>query len=145
MKPPIIISVILIPLGAGILYLGIKGILNTRTFLRNAVETKGEVIEIEENISTNSDNETSIFYYPIVRFRDTKNKAVTFKSKIGRGSPNSFKRGQALTILYDRQQPNSAKIKSFTEIWMGTLILMGLGTAIIILGTYYIVLSLLTL
>jgi Protein of unknown function (DUF3592) len=136
------IAILLMPLGIGILYMGIKGIMNTRRFLKNAVETIGEVVEIYEEISTDSDDVTSTFYHPIIKFRDSRNQVFTFKSNIGRGDRHAFKQGQTLKILYDYKQPESAKIKSFTGIWSGTIVLVVIGGLMILTSTYLLLITL---
>ena len=126
------------PLGIGILYLGIKGIFKTRDFLNHAIETDGTVVEIGEDVSTDSDGDTTRYYYPIINYRVGKNNAFTFKSKIGRGDRRAFREGQSLKILYDSRQPNEDKVKSYSEIWAGTFVLVVIGAILIITSTFLI-------
>jgi Protein of unknown function (DUF3592) len=133
-----LIPLLLMPLGIVFLYFGIKGIFRTRDFLKHAIETDGSVVEIEEDVSTDSDGYTTRYYYPIINYRVGKNNAFTFKSKIGRGDRRAFREGQILKILYDSRQHNEAEVKSSVGIWSGTYVLVVIGALLIITSTFLI-------
>lgn len=72
--------------------------------------------------------------YPVFQFVDQKTEEeITVLSS--RGSyPPEYHVGQEVDILYDPENPHDAKIKSFSDIWGGPLILMGLGGIFLAVG-----------
>lgn len=106
----------------GLIFLavGIGSFLHTRRFVATALSASGVVTE---NVWRNSSNGVS---YPRIRFRTADGQEVTTITNTG-SSPPSYNVNDAVTILYDPQQPYHALIRSFGELWMLPLVFSGLG------------------
>jgi hypothetical protein len=124
---------ILLFTGFVLLGIAIKVRADTLAFLAKAISTKGKVIRMEEHLSTDNDDNHSYTYYPVVEFANTRGKVSQFTSKNGRNPPG-FTVGQEVQVLYDPQKLNSARIATFTEIWLGSLLLGIFGLLLIVIG-----------
>jgi hypothetical protein len=126
MKTTRLIFGIFFVIGVGVFAGGIYSIQQTRRFLRTAVETRGVVTEIVWRESLSRSRGSSWSSYPRFRFSTSDGQEIDIVSDTG-SSPPSYRVNEPVTILYDPQQPNHASIKSFSELWMLSVILCGLG------------------
>ncbi len=111
--------------GVGLLIGGYFAVRHTQGFLRTAIPVQGVVVEnVYRQSSSSRDNGPS--YYPHVQFRTTDGQAIDFVSSTG-SSPPSYSVNQPVTVLYDPQQPYKASINSFGQLWVGSIVLIGLG------------------
>jgi len=127
----------LICLVIGIICLGISAKLysDTLAFLSKATSTRGIVIDLEERTSTNSDGNYTITYYAVVEFIDSRGYAMQFTSKNGRNPPG-FRRGQPVKVLYEPENPEFARIGTFGELWLFTILLAVFGVGFSLFGVY---------
>ncbi len=98
---------------------------NTAGFVATAVHTQGTVVDISRVWSSSSSG-GSYVYRPIIEFKTKEGADGKFESTNGR-NPSPFAKGDVVEILYDPQNPDKAEIDSFGELWVGNLILPGLG------------------
>lgn len=110
-------------IGAILLVLGLIWIYQTQNFLGRCLETKGVVIDL----SWRYDSEGNPSAYPVFQFVNQRTaEEITVWSET-RSYPPSYHLGQEVNILYDPENPTNAVIKSFLNIWLGPLIVTGLG------------------
>lgn len=102
-------------------------------FLKNAVKTQGEVIEIIRSKTKKSNGEVSISTYPVVSFKDKVGKIITFTSSTGSSSSNYFVK-QKIEVVYSPDNPEQAKINDFSSLWTGIVIFVILGALFFIFG-----------
>ena len=97
----------------------------TRHFIARAATAPGvvtELIEVRDN-----DGSASTFK-PVVKFTTASGQLVSFTSSYS-SRPPAYDVGENVTVLYSPGNANDARIKGFASLWLGTLILLGLGLA----------------
>ncbi|APB33072.1 hypothetical protein GlitD10_0758 [Gloeomargarita lithophora Alchichica-D10] len=113
-------------IGSIFLALGFGFFQHTRSFLATAATTTGEVIALERRRSSN-------VYYPVVKFVGSDGEPVRFEGQVG-STPPAFRVGQMVEVLYNPAQPQSARIRSFMELWFGATIFAGIGGVFFLIG-----------
>lgn len=112
--------------GIGVLMLAIAGYLSYRvhSFTSTAQVATGEVVSLDQNRDGAK---------PIVRFTDRQGREVEFQSSV-RSKPPSHELGERVQVLYDPAEPAEAELDGFISLWLGPLIVGGLGTAFFAIG-----------
>lgn len=134
MKVLKIISTVFSTVGVGMLIVSFFILANTRSFMAGALEAPGKVIDLERSRSSSS----SSTYRAVVEFTTATGKRIEFTSGVG-SSPPSHRVGEAVTVLYDPAEPQSARIKSFFQLWFGFLLVFGMGVVFAAIGLTMIV------
>ena len=121
-------------LGIGIIMLviGVRLWLGTSQFIAHAHGAIGTVIELREK--RDSDGDT--MYAPVVRFA-ADGREVTFVSNTS-SRPAAYHVGEAVEVLYAPGNPDDARVRGFASLWLGPLVLGGLGTAFTGAGVAFI-------
>ena len=104
---------------------GIAGIvwgIYALSFSISALRVEGKVIA--NQLQTDLDGDS--YYYPEVEFVTPDGRSHRFVGDNGTAPP-SFKVGERVTIVYKKNDPDSAKIGTFFEFFFGPLLLCGLG------------------
>lgn len=114
------------------LLLGIKLYLSHKNFKKNAVFAKGEIINIVEK-QIDSFGEKTIYYFPVIAFRDKKGEKHEICSEIGEGSPNKIAVGKSIDIVYNRQKPENVLTKSNNNL-MFPILMFGLFILFLSIG-----------
>lgn len=110
---------------------------STTAWMARCIETEGTVIDMVR--SRDSDNTVDLFA-PRVRFETAEGRTVEFESTL-RSYPPAYRPRQTVTVLYDRDIPEYARIKSLMALWMNTMILSFIGSVFLIVGTGMVALS----
>ena len=112
---------------------GLAFVIKTRRFVAAANRTAGKVLAYETESSDDTQRRRAAMrsdyrtlYFPIVEFKDFKGNQRRVKTSTG-SSPASFSVGAAVTVLYDRDNPERAEIESFGELWVLPTALLGMG------------------
>jgi uncharacterized protein DUF3592 len=129
MKVLKIVSAVFSTAGIGMLVASFFVFSNTTSFIGRAVEANGKVTDLERSRSSNS----STTYRPVVEFTTATGKRIEFVSSVG-SSPPSHRVGEAVKVLYNPTDPQSARIKSFFQLWFGFLIVFVLGLVFAAVG-----------
>lgn len=111
--------------GAALLITGIWILATTADFVRHAQRALGVVTEV---VGERGARGTKL-YYPFVRYRPHDRGAiVVFKARPGLW-PSPFDVGDTVTVAYDDEDPDNAKIVSFWTLWFmpGVLILFAVA------------------
>lgn len=101
---------------------------NTQDFLKSAVTTNGTVVELVYSRTSDSG-----VYYPAVLFQTKDGVSVGFISSSG-SKPASYSVGESVEVIYQASSPQEAKINSFFSLWIGTLVLSGMGLVFFLVG-----------
>jgi hypothetical protein len=133
MKPARLVSILFLCIGALLLAIGAFLVLHTRSFLARAVSAPGMVIENVWKESRSADDEDTGAYYPRVRFRTASGEPREFVSSTG-SSPAAYDSNEAVTVLYEPGNPAEATISGFWQVWLGVVILLGLGAIFFSIG-----------
>ena len=107
---------------------------STHDFIKRSVQTSGEVTDYK--IETDSDGSET--YYPIVQFKTSQGELIEFTSRYG-GKPPAFSTGEVVSVLYDPTAPEKARINTFFSLWLGAMIVGGLGIIFTLVGLGMIV------
>ncbi|BAT54012.1 hypothetical protein NOS3756_29760 [Nostoc sp. NIES-3756] len=97
------------------------------------VKTQGTVIDFERVKSVDSEGHSHEYYYPIVSFTPSSGKTTTFESRTG-SYPPAFSKGQQVEIVYNPQQPSSAMIYSWFDLWFLPTMFTGMGSIFALIG-----------
>jgi hypothetical protein len=127
----------LIPIGALFLLGAIWTVSSTRTWIAHAIEVPGSVIEM---VRVRDSDNTGYLFAPVVRFKTAEGNTVEFESGL-RSNPPAYRTGQAVSVLYDPDEPRSAAIRGFFSLWLMPLILGFIGSIFLIVGTGMVVMS----
>lgn len=128
-----LIAVVMALVGAGMLAGSAALALRTRAFLARAEGAAGTVTRLERSESTDSDNRRSVYYYPYVRFELPSGEVHEFRGGTG-SNPPAWAIGERVDVLYDPARPAEARIRGFSSLWLGSVILGGLGLLFALVG-----------
>ena len=103
---------ILIGLGCVALVAGLAVAHHTWQFTRVALQANGNITEMRAQ----TDREGDVTYHPTFRFEDASGSQQLVSSSFG-SSPPGFLIGQAVGVLYLGDDPQSARIDTFWQLW----------------------------
>jgi len=101
---------------------------DARTFLREAAQAPGTVVEL---LPVRSDGSTT--WKPVVRFTTEAGREVEVTSSSS-SSPPAYERGETVTVYYRPEAPAKARISGFFSLWGGAVILASLGGVFFLVG-----------
>jgi hypothetical protein len=94
----------------------------TSSFIRRSVEVGGEVIRLEH--STDKGTTSYESYAPVFSFTASNGEKYAVTSEIS-SSPADLSIGEPVRVIYDPNDPRSARIHTFFQTW-GTVFVSGL-------------------
>lgn len=100
--------------GAGYFYL------DTREFVASARLAPGTVVALRSGA-------------PEVRFRAQDGREIQFTSRVS-NKPPSYRIGETVEVLYRPDHPENAEINALLTLWLGVIILGGLGSGFSVVG-----------
>jgi hypothetical protein len=92
-------------------------------FRKHAIAAPGIVVDLEPTQGSKG----GTMYKPVFKFTDRDDRVRRITGNIA-SSPPSYHRGEAVTVLYQPQNPEGAQIDSFMDAWFLPLIFGSLGT-----------------
>lgn len=98
-------------------------------FAAHAVSAEGTVTDLAFSRSSKG----SGTYRPVVQFTTADGAIVHMTGATG-SSPPAYARGDHVRVLYDKANPEHARLDSFAENWLAPLILGGLGSVFTLVG-----------
>jgi uncharacterized protein DUF3592 len=116
--------------GAGAVALLWAGVViyRNRQFVAQAAQATGTVTAVVMGVGSEE-----VLYFPVVRFQTRDGQAIEFTSGVG-SSPSRFKTGQPVSVIYNPQQPQKARLNSGLFLWGGPTLLIILGCGLGLLG-----------
>jgi len=112
--------------GVAALLGGVALWVNTRMFVARAHSVPGTVVRLESY--EDSDHDT--LYRPIVEYKKLNGQDASFS---GHGSkPAAYDVGEAVTVLYDPNDPSDSRIADFWQLWGASAGVFALGTIFIV-------------
>jgi hypothetical protein len=129
--PSRVLPLIFLVCGIALLIAAARHALRTRAFLNVALEAVGEVVALEEEPAMEPGEPRS--YRPVVSFSIGPKGRVRFKS-MAHSYPPQYEVGASVRVLYHPNRPHDARIRSFIDLWLLSLILGGLGVVFTALG-----------
>lgn len=111
-KRPVIAKLV-IGMGCAVLVGALATALHTWHFTQIAQRTSGTVIEMRQQTDKDSG---SVSYAPTFRFLDAAGAPHTVSSSFY-SSPPEFHVGDSVTVLYRSDDPQTARIDSYWQVW----------------------------
>jgi hypothetical protein len=99
------------------------------SFIYQATKTEGVITEIESRRTS-----SKTYYYPIVSYQDVEGDQQTMHFDLGTTGGFDYSVGETITILYIPDEPDSAKVWVFWEMWGVPSVLSGVGIIFILIG-----------
>jgi hypothetical protein len=109
-----VLTVTFVIVGIGLLVAGTVITLQTRSFIASAIATDGKVVGLEPS---NSGTRNKTTYFTVFAFKDAAGQTHTIRTTSSQNPP-PFQVGSEITVLYPVGLPESARIKSFSTLWL---------------------------
>jgi hypothetical protein len=118
----------------GVLFLviGVISWLRIRRFLSTAASAKGTVVGFEQQVSTDSDGDTSSSTHAVVSFESVAGGTVTFTERSQ--TMGGLAMGAVVPVKYDKANPSEARIATTGRLWVATIVLVAIGVIMVIVG-----------
>jgi Protein of unknown function (DUF3592) len=126
-----------IPIGLMLVLGAAWTVWSTKTWVAHAIEVPGKVIEM---VRVRDREDGGYMFAPVVRFQTIEGSTVEFESGL-RTNPPAYRTGQAVSVLYDPDEPHSAAIRGFFSLWFVSIILGFIGTIFLMVGTAMVAMS----
>ncbi|WP_421780334.1 DUF3592 domain-containing protein [Kiloniella litopenaei] len=95
----------------------------TYQFIDTAHSAQGTVINLIQSRSTSSSSTSNSYVYrPEVSFKTLTGDEIIFQSSTG-SNPPAYKKGESVSILYEPENPQDAKINDTLSLWFSPVIL----------------------
>lgn len=116
--------------GLGFVLWGIWCRLDTQRFVESAVAADGKVIEITSYRKVKPDKTV---YEPIIQFEDAAGELVSFTGH--EVDKYEYAVGDTVEVLYEKEQPEVARIDNLAGVWGETIMLIGFGMLFVVKGS----------
>lgn len=128
-KIMIIIGVIFAPIGIILLVSCALTTMGSVHFRATAAQTTGTIVDSRSQLDCNNSSRRNsgctTTFYPVVRYHAADGRQITFESNSGSNRPPQV--GQQVTVLYQKDDPQAARLDSFAAFWLAPLVTGGLG------------------
>ncbi|HEY8561662.1 MAG TPA: DUF3592 domain-containing protein [Pyrinomonadaceae bacterium] len=111
-------------IGSATLLYAAKRIIETVVFLRAATAAAGTVVEL----AAARDGDGHPTYLPIFEYETRDGRRFRHVLTVA-STPPAYRIGETATILYLRKNPQNARLKLFSELWLATLVIAVIGVA----------------
>jgi hypothetical protein len=111
-------------IGLGLLVGAAALTLSTRRFIATALHAPGVVTEL---VAVRDNDDGSFTYKPVVKFSAKDGVERTFTSSYS-SRPPAYDVGEPVDVMFAPDDVDDARINGFGSLWLGPLILGGLGT-----------------
>ena len=132
-KVSIFFGVLFSVVGLITLVMGILFTKNTVSFLTNYSSATGTVIELTTQASIGVGDSVEPTYSPTVSFIDSEGETIVFTSNVS-SDPPTFSEGESVSVLYNKDNHQDAKVNTFYQIWLVPSGFLGMGLAFLVLG-----------
>lgn len=122
---------IVLIIGIILLVYALRALKESIMFVKNSVQTIGTVIELEQ--LSDSDGDT---YRPIFTFNTKDNKEYTYTYPVSSSRPG-WAVGDQIKFAYNADQPETARLLSYSSIFKWPVRLLSFALPLIVLGTGY--------
>ena len=115
--------------GIGLLIGAFFAVSSTLSFRGGSTPAEGVVVEMVESRGSKGDR----MFKPVVKWTDAKGGTHRLTGSVA-SSPPSYSTGERVTVRYQTANPENARIDSFTENWLISLILGLMGAVFTAVG-----------
>ncbi len=106
-------------------------------FEAEALRADGEIIGLRESTSRDSDGNISTTYCPQFRFTDVRGRVFDVEAS-GCSKPAGYAIGERVPVLYRAAAPQRASLDGFTERWLASVVVGGIGLVFLIIGLAFV-------
>jgi hypothetical protein len=124
----VLTGLILGAIGALFLIVGAVTAIRTRRFLSRSVAAQGTVVGFAKQTSNEGGSST----HAQVEFSTAAGESVTFTERSQ--TFGGLAKGAAVPVTYDPARPRNARISTSGRLWVSTIITIGLGVALVVVG-----------
>jgi hypothetical protein len=124
-----LVALLLVLVGGPFLVLGLHEAATTRRQLDTFSTARGTVVG--NTYQEGGGEDGSGAYYPVVEFKPEDARPVRFSDGVGTLPPD-YDLGASVVVLYDRQNPNDARIHSWKRLWLMPTLFTGIGLLILL-------------
>lgn len=103
---------------------------HAHSFVQSASRAQATITKLTERPG----HDSGTVYYPVFRFQDGKGQAHEIDSSSGQYPP-AYKVGDTVTVLYQPEQPENAKLDRFFDVWGWAAMLGGFGVLDLVVGS----------
>ena len=114
----------LVLVGSMLLLFAVRTFIETIIFLSSAEKTKGKIVSFIES----RNNDGLKMHLPVFDYQTGLGKTYRQKAEVA-SNPPEYKIGEAVTILFMKKSPQNSRLKSFSELWLITAVLLLFGAA----------------
>lgn len=111
-----------LPVGIGLVVLGLVLGVRTLLFVRGGTATQGRVVDLSPRAT-----QTGTGYVPVVEFTTPDGQAHRFTDEQLKSNPPRFTVGQVVAVKYDPDQPDRAKLNAPPRVWATPAFLVAMG------------------
>ena len=107
---------------------------------QGGVRVTGRVVGQEETVSAqpgsrkHGSSEQARYFEPLVEFKDANGGKHRFTGSTGGKGKAIIETGASVDVIYDPQDPSNAQIVSFSQFWLGPLVLTAVGSIFLLMG-----------
>lgn len=103
---------------------------NTLEYINGSTLSVGKVVDFKDVYSSRS-----MTYAPIIEYQLPDGKTAHFVSSTS-AYPPAYEINEPVDILYSTNQPQNVSINGFFSLWIGELIVGGLGLVLLVIGLF---------
>ncbi len=123
------IPVVLISIGILFTATSVILYLSTKSFIEDSEKTTGEVIAIID-VPADLEGSGGVMYAPVIRFTTDRGNTITFQSAHAT-NPASYREGDKVQVLYDPDDPGTARMHDFMSLWIAPIVSLFLGICLL--------------
>lgn len=123
------LSILFLLVGISFTVVSAFNFLNTLNLLSNSHKTLGKIVGINEERQSKG----GYMYSPLIKYKSGTGDEYVYSSATKTGY-SSYKIGQEVELIYDKNNPQNARINSILDIWFLTILMGVLGSVITITG-----------
>lgn len=95
----------------------VRSVFSISKFVRHAAHASGQVVALRKGTT----HDDTVIYLPTFTFKTPSGQLITKESNIG-SDPPDFSVGQQVPVLFDSGDPQTAKIATTGQLWLGPII-----------------------
>jgi hypothetical protein len=109
----------------------------TSSFIQRSQSAPGRVTALEPVTGQDSGSNRTINYAPVFSFKAADSKTYSVTSSTS-SNPPGFEVGDDVTVLYNPEDPQQARINTFGQLWLVPVILGSTGTVFFIIASGFV-------
>jgi hypothetical protein len=97
---------------------------------------EGVVVRFERIGRGPADQLEKKFIVPVVRFTTSNGESVTFRGSIAEPFWSDYRVGKGVSVVYDPEHPEAARIDTWAELWFAPFLLWLVGAGAILIPPF---------